>query len=393
MRLFGLALRHLLAKRLRTSLTILAMAVCIFMFCFLETAVAAVTWGLRAANDGRLMSRHAVSLIFQLPLTHGPKMARVPGVRTVAHANWFGGQRNPGEFRDFFPNFAIDAANYLDCYPEFQLPPAQRRAFLADRQGALIGRDLAQRFGWRVGDRIQLTPMIPIYQIGRPYEFVVRAIYDTDRALYPATNLGAMFVHWQAVYEATGRRARIGTYVLRLYDPRDAGRVSQAIDALFVNSEAETRTETESAFRAGFVAQLGDLTLLLRLIGLAVTFTILLVTANTMSIAVRERRMEIGVLKTLGFGSAQVMGLFLVEAAVIGLLGGAIGMALGASAVRALPKIPLVGDTFRAFPNLGLSPVLAIEALGLALALALLAGLAPALLAYRARITEMLRAI
>lgn len=392
MKLFALALKHLWHKKLRTLLTVSAMAVCIFMFCFLETAIDGINYGLKSANDGRLITRHSVSLIFNLPLTYGQKIEKLPGVERVGHANWFGGQRKLGDFKDFFPNFAIDN-DYLDCYPEYILPPDQRRAYEADRQGAVIGRDLATKFGWKLGDRFQLSPTIPYYQTGRPYEFVVRGIYDTDTVKYPSTNLGIMFLRWDYVFEATNRRARIGTYVTKLYDPREAGRVSQAIDAQFANSEAETKTETESAFRAGFVALVGDLALLLRFIGFAVTFTILLVTANTMSIAVRERRTEVGVLKTLGFGSGQVMGLFLVEAALIGALGGALGMGLGASAIKLLPKIPFVGDAFRAFPNLGLSPVIAGEAFAVAMALGLAAGFFPALLAYRARITETLRQV
>ncbi|MFN7964739.1 MAG: ABC transporter permease [Acidobacteriota bacterium] len=392
MKLFSLALKHLWHKKLRTLLTVSAMAVCIFMFCFLETAIDGINYGLRSANDGRLITRHSVSLIFNLPLTYGEKIAKLPGVERVGHGNWFGGQRKLGEFKDFFPNFAVDS-DYLDCYPEYVLPPDQRRAYDRDRQGAIVGRELATKLGWKLGDRLQLSPSIPYYQTGRPYEFVVRGIYDTDPVKYPATNLGIMFLHWDYVFEATNRRARIGTYVTKLYDPREAGRVSQLIDSQFANSEAETKTETESAFRAGFVALVGDLALLLRFIGLAVTFTILLVTANTMSIALRERRTEVGVLKTLGFGSGDVMGLFLLESAVIGALGGMFGMGLGASAITLLPKIPVIGDAFRAFPNLGLSPTIALQAFAVAMVLGLAAGILPALLAYRARITETLRQI
>jgi putative ABC transport system permease protein len=165
------------------------------------------------------------------------------------------------------------------------------------------------------------------------------------------------------------------------------------VDALFENSEAQTRTETEAAFLAGFMAMAGNLALLLNGIALAVSFTILLVTANTMSMAVRERRTEIAILKTLGFPSRLVMGLILTEALLIGALGGGLGLLLSRGMIQALPKIPFIGDAVRQFPNLGLLPDVAATGLGISLLLGLMAGLVPALLAYRARITEMLRQV
>jgi putative ABC transport system permease protein len=169
--------------------------------------------------------------------------------------------------------------------------------------------------------------------------------------------------------------------------------MSKKIDALFENSDAQTKTETEAAFRASFASMAGNLAMLLNGIGLAVTFTILLVTANTMSMAVRERRTEIGVLKTLGFGSTLVMGLILIESLVLGVLGGAVGLFLGRMMIGVLPYVPMVGDAVRAFPNLGLSPRVAGLGFGMAILLGLLAGFVPALLAYRSKITDSLRTV
>jgi putative ABC transport system permease protein len=202
-----------------------------------------------------------------------------------------------------------------------------------------------------------------------------------------------MYFNYKYLYEATGQRAGIGTLTLLIDDPKNAGRISKAIDAEFENSDTQTKTETEQAFRASFIAMAGNLALLLNGIGLAVAFTILLVTANTMSIAVRERQQEIGVLKTLGFPSGLVMALVLIEALLLGLMGGALGLILAGGAIHALPNVPFIGDVVRQFPGLGLSPKIVSYGLGAALLLGLLAGLVPALLAYRARITEVLRQV
>jgi putative ABC transport system permease protein len=182
-------------------------------------------------------------------------------------------------------------------------------------------------------------------------------------------------------------------YKLLIEQPDRAGAVSRAVDELFENADPPTRTETEAAFRAGFLAMAGNLTLLLRSIGLAVCFTILLVTANTMSMALRERRTEIAVLKTLGFPRRLVLALVLGEALVLGGLGGGLGLLLSRLAIRALPKVPLVGDAVAGFPNLGLTPAVAVLGVSLALLLGFFAGLFPAVGAYRARIVDTLRTV
>jgi putative ABC transport system permease protein len=202
-----------------------------------------------------------------------------------------------------------------------------------------------------------------------------------------------MFFHHKYLYETTGRRVGVGTYVTEVNDPGQAGTVSKAIDTLFANSDNETHTETEQAFRASFVSMAGNLAFLLNTIGLAVTFTILLVTANTMSMAIRERRTEMGVLKTLGFTSARVMGLVLTEAAALGLFGGLLGLFLAQALIRVLPHVPMIGPFVRGLANFGLTPGLAAGSLALALFIALAAGSVPAILAYRARITNLLRQV
>jgi putative ABC transport system permease protein len=383
-------LKHLKRNWVRTGSTVVAMSICIFLFCTLQTLIRAVTFNLKSANANILVMRHAVSLVFNLPIAYKERIASVPGVTRVGIANWFFGFRDPNTPADFFPNFAVDE-RFLEMYPEYLIPPDQKQAYLQDRRGCIIARKLSEQHGWKIGDIFQLESIIPPYRVGRPFEFVVRAIYDTDERRHPGTVDNLMFFHYEYLYEMTRQRAGIGTYRIQIADPSQAGAISKAVDALFENSDAQTHTETEAAFRAGFVSLAGNLAYLLNAIGLAVTFTILLVTANTMSMAVRERRTEIAVLKTLGFPSGLVMGLILSESAALGALGGGLALGLSSVAIGNLTKLPFIGDAVRGFPDLGLHPVVAMLGFGLAVALGLTAGFIPALLAFRARITDLLR--
>ncbi len=386
-----LVLKHLRKNWIRTLSTVLAMAVCIFLFCVLRTVIAAVDFGLHSGNTNRLVTRDAVSIANLLPMSYKQKIAAIPGVKDVVIVSWFGGIYR--DQKNFFANLAVEPEAFLRIYPEIMLPPDQKQKWLSDVRGCIIGRKLAQRFNWKVGDTFQLESFIPYYRVGKPFDFVIDGIYDTDEARYPATNLESMYFNFKYVYEATGERIGIGTLTELIDDPTQAGVISKRIDAQFDNSDHQTKTETEQAFRASFVALAGNLALLLNGIGLAVAFTILLVTANTMSIAVRERRQEIGVLKTLGFSSGLVMALIISEALLLGVMGGLLGILLSRGIIAVLVNVPFLGDVLRGFPNLGLSPQIASFGLGIALLLGLLAGVFPALMAYRSRITDALREV
>jgi putative ABC transport system permease protein len=313
-------------------------------------------------------------------------------VKDVFASNWFGGLRHD-DFKNFFPNLAVEAEPFLAMYPEYMLPEDQKQAWLQDMRGCIVGKKTADRFGWKIGSTFQLESFIPPYRIGHPFEFVIRGIFDTDEKRFPGTDTTAMYFHWKYLYESTSQRVGVGIYTTLIDDPQRAGEISKKIDAIFANSERETHTETEAAFRASFISMAGNLALLLNGIGTAVAFTILLVTANTMSMAVRERRNEIAVLKTLGFSSGLVMTLILAEALLLGILGGGLGVFLSRGMIKALPSLPFIGDAVRGFPELGLSPQVAGLGFGVALFLGLAAGFVPAFLAYRARITEMLRQV
>jgi putative ABC transport system permease protein len=353
--------------------------------------IAAVNFGLTAGSTRRLVTRDYVSLANNLPISYKQKIAAMPGVTDTTIVTWFGGiYRDP---KNFFASLAVEPEAFLRIYPEIMLPPDQKAAWLSDVRGSIIGRKLAERFGWKVGDTFQLESFIPPYRVGKPFDFVVDGIYDTDEARYPGTDLSSMYFNFKYLYEATGQRVGIGTLTVQIADPSQAGAIAKEIDGAFENSDNQTKTETEQAFRAGFVALAGNLALLLNVIGMAVAFTILLVTANTMSIAVRERQQEIAVLKTLGFSSGLVMTLILSEALLLGLMGGLLGILIAREIIALLVNVPFLGDVLRAFPNLGLSPGIAALGVGIALALGLLAGFVPALMAYRSRITEALRQV
>ncbi len=408
MKFLPFILKHLRRNWVRTGSTVVAMAVCIFLFCTLQTVLREINAQLESANAARLVTRHAVSLVFDLPLAYGARIQAVPGVKSVANATWFGGSlptKKEGkaeggdstttDWSKFFPNMAVDAEPYFAMYPEFQVPPDQFRDFLGDLQGCAIGRKLADKYDWKIGDRFFLESFIPPYRkASGPFEFVVRAIFDTDTGKYPGTDTNVMFFQYKYLYEATGRTLNAGTYTVEIDDPGQAGAVSKAIDMLFENSDGQTHTETEQAFRAGFIAMAGNLALLLNSIGLAVSFTILLVTANTMSMAVRERRTEIAVLKTLGFSSGRVMGLILTEALFLGVLGGGFGV-LGSQALMSVimnsPAQAMLAGV--GLSSLGIKPAVGLLGMAVALFLGLAAGLVPALNAYRSRITDMLRTV
>jgi len=389
-------LKHLRRNWVRTTSTVLAIALCIFLFCTVQSVLATINSLLESSSANRLVARHAVSLVFDLPLAYKARIEGLDGVERVSVGAWFGGtlpaekeeldsegSSSTTSFSNFFPNLAVEPEPFLAMYPEYELPPDQYQAFLQDLRGAVIGRKLADRFGWKVGDTFFLESFIPPYRKpDGPFEFVVEGIFDTDEARYPGTDTNMMLFNFKYLYEATGRNLGAGIYYIEIED-------------LFSNSDAATRTETEKAFAAGFISMAGNLALLLNGIGLAVTFTILLVTANTMSMAVRERRTEIAVLKTLGFKSAQVMGLVVSEALLLGVIGGALGIGGSHAIMWMLTHAPGISDALTGIglSEINLQPFVAALGFGVAVMLGFAAGFVPALGAYRARITDMLRTV
>lgn len=386
-------LKHLKRNWIRTASTLAGLALCIFLICVLETVLDAIRKTTADANPSRLITRHAVSVNFRLPLSYKPRIQAIPGVQTVAVWTWFGGVYR--DIKDFFPNFAVESEDYFRMYPEYRIPPDQFKAYLQDMQGLVIGSDVAAKYGLEIGDQIQMTSISPPYRPRGPLKFNIRAIYTADSTHAAQVNLGMAFFHFKYLYEtikdSAGAYAGAGTFNVEIANPSQAAAVIRAIDATFENSDVQTKTETESAFLAGFVNLTGNLTRLLNTVGLAVAFTILLVTANTMSMGVRERRREIAVLKTLGFSGGLVMSLVLVEGLALGVIGGLVGIGLSQAAVGNMAQLPFMGLILGNLSGLSVSPVVVAITFGTAVFIGIAAGFVPAFGAYRARITDMLR--
>lgn len=379
MKSFRLVWANLRRKKIRTTLAIGSFAVALFLFGLLAAIRMGFRGGADAAGADRLDVINRVSLILPLPLSYRDRLLKVPGVASVTYASWFGGVYQ--DERNFFPQFAVDKDTWFDVYADYVVSPEGRDAFLKDRQACMVGRALAKRFGFKVGDRIPLRGTI--WSGG--WEFNVAGVYDGNR---PEADTTGMFFRSDYLEERrVFGKGTVGWYVVKLRNPDDAVRVTQAIDALFENSPFETLTQTEKAFAASFVKQMGNVELLILTIGSVVFFTLLLVTGNTMAIAVRERSGELAVLKTVGFSDLRVLRLIVAEALLIAGQGGLIGLALAKVVIPGLSRsLPMLGVLY-------VSPLTFIEGFILALAVGAAAGLLPAIGAMRLRVVDALRRI
>lgn len=382
MKFLYLVARNLLRRKVRTAFTALSIVVAFLLFGVLAAIRVAFNAGVDVTGADRLMVSHKVSIIQPLPISYGLQIAQVPGVREVTHANWFGGiYKDP---KNFFPRMAVDPVTYLDIYSELRLPDAQKRAWLADRTGAIVGRITADRFGFKVGDRIPILSTIYTKRDGgRTWEFTVDGIFDAPKG----TDTSALLFQYDFLKEAQFATNQVGWYIIRIADPRHAQQVVDRIDAMFANSHAETKTDTEKAFAEGFAKQAGDIGAIITFIVSAVFFTLLLVAGNTMAQSVRERTSELAVLKTLGYGDGLVMGLVLFESCLLALVAGGAGLGLAALVDR---RGDPTGGYLPLFHLLARDVVLGI---GLALALGLATGALPAWQAMRLRIVDALRRV
>lgn len=324
MRTLKLFFRNAFRHKLRTGLTILGITIAILAFGMLRTMVNAWYAGVEASSANRLVIRNAISLVFPLPLAYKDKIRQVGGVTLVSWGNWFGGVYI--EEKNFFPNFAVEPRSFLALYPEYLLPDMQRASFLSDRKGAVAGKKVADKFGWKVGDTVTLKGTI----FPGNWEFTIRAIYrGKDRSVDETQ----FFFHWdyldETMKKTTPRRAgQVGYYIIGIANPNLAGEVSAAIDATFKNSLAETLTETEKAFQMSFVSMTEAILVAIQLVSIVIIVIIMAVVANTMAMTARERIGEYAVFKTLGFGGWFIAGLIFGESLLISLLGTAIGIGL-----------------------------------------------------------------
>jgi putative ABC transport system permease protein len=368
-KLVKIVLKNLFRRPLRTILTMFGIATAVMAFGLIRTIVGAWSAGVEASAANRMITRQSVSFIFPLPLPYRQQIVRVPGVVAVSWANWFGGvYGDPNDFKNFWPRFAVDAETFYDLYPEYQVPPDQLAQFRKERNACIIGRKLAEQHGFKLGDVITMEgDIFP----GR-WQWVVRGIYTGRDQTVDETQ---MHFQWNYLYEQVrqqepGRPVEAGWFILRV-EPADAmPRVATAVDEQFVNSRAPTKTETEKAFQQGFVAMSSAIITSLQVISVVIVGIILLVLANTIVMAVRERTREYAVLKTLGFSARHLVALIFGESLVIAACGGLIGLAL------TFPMVAGFGAALPTFfPIINVAPL----TIGLAFGAALLAGLVAAL--------------
>lgn len=379
MKYMPLILANLFRKKLRTTFTIGSFAVAMFLFGFLAVIHEAFGGGIKAAGVDRLMVINKTSIIQPLPISYRDQMLRIPGVQAVSFDIWFGGiYQDP---KNFFPTFAIDPDNQQKVYPELAVPDDQWKAFLDDREGAIVGSKLAERYKWKLGDRIPLKA--PIY--GGSWEFNIRGIYDSK---IEGADLRQFWLQYKYLDERRNfGKGQIGWYSVKLDSPDSAVRVTKVIDDMFANSPYETKTETMQAMAASWVKQAGNIEFLILAIGGIVFFTLLLVTGNTMATSVRERIGELAVLKAVGFSDKFVLFLVLAESILIAVVGGAIG--LGLSKLFTLGGDPTGGILYSFF----LPGTAILVGMGAALAVGFFSGILPAITAMRLNVVNAMRRV
>ncbi len=385
MRFLPLILKNSLRNRRRSFLTISSLAISLCLLGVLMALYYALFFSPPKADQAlRLITRHKVSITMVMPLHYRDKIRNVPGVREIVTWQWFGGlyKNEQREQKFFFPRFGVEARRMFDVYRNFVIPEDQKQAFISDRRACIVSRATAEAQGFKIGDRVYIKGNIfPI-----DLDLTVKGIYDMDDG-----NEGLWF-HMEQIEEGLKRlgsnRSFAGTFTILANSAEDVPRIQRAVDEMFANSDAPTRTETEQAFALSFLAFLGNLKLILMSICAAVTFTILLVAANTVAMSVRERVREVGVLKTLGFTQQKILGLLLGEALAISLLGGALGLLMA----QGLCRVLAVGmATFMPPDQLTIRLPVFLALLGISLLIGIASSAVPAWNASRTPILDALR--
>ena len=382
MKYFHLVWAALSRSKTRTLLTLLSVVAAFLLFGMLDSVRVAFNSGGSVAGANRMVTMSRLSITQMLPYSLDAQVRAVPGVKKAAYAAWFGGiYRDP---KNFFANFSV-SPNYLDLYPEFKLPDAQKKAWLADQRGAIVGESLAKRHGWKIGDTIPLQATIFPTKGSNNWQFTLRGIYVVEDPKQKGQE-NVLFFHWKYFDEANDYvKGRVGWFIVQSANADGADRMAQAIDALSANSDHETKTQTEQAFNQSFAKQFADIGLIVTAIMGAVFFTLLLLTGNTMAQAVRERIPELAVLKTIGFSNRSVLWLVLAESILLVVLGGLIG--LGISALI-MPAVSAASGGAIQLPSLpGSTWAMGV---GLAVLIGAVVGLLPALRGMRLNIVDAL---
>jgi len=374
--MWRLVLKNLFRNKRRTFLTFASVAVSLFLLSSLAVVYTALGKPFEGTEASpRLMVRRSTGIVFSLPVSYGARIATVPGVAACTPMNFFGAYyKDPS---NYFANFAIGPETIFEVYNEGKLPPEQLEAFKRERVAAVAGRQLAEKYHWKIGDRITLLGSF----YGINPELVLRGIYaGSDENMF--------FFHWDYLNEALGRLNLVNNYWIRVDRPESAARVAQAIDAMFRNSPFETKTETESEFLLGFISMLGNVRGIILLIGSAVMFAILFIVANSMVMSIRERIPEAAVMRSLGFRARHIAALFVSESLIVTLAGWLVGCG-GAKLLFDALGFSRIGQV--AFADLRMRPETVIFILVLALVVGLLASGWPAYRAARVNLAEALR--
>jgi putative ABC transport system permease protein len=382
MKFAGLVVKSARRNMRRTMLTVLSVAIAVFLFAALRAVLDGFHAAAEESSSTRIVTINRTSLIFAMPSSHADVIRSLPGVRDVTWASWFGGiYKDP---KNFFGQFGIEADGYLRMYPEFLLTPEEKRAFLEDRTGCVVGDGLAKRFGWKVGDRIVLQVGIPIYG-SQDFTFTIRGIY---RAGSNAVDNQSMLFHWKYLDERQVRKGDAGWFVVEIANPDQAAAVASAIDSKFENSLYETKTDTEKQFASTFVSMFGNLDLLLGSIALAVVITTLFVAGNTMAMSVRERTTELAVMRTLGYPARIIFFLVAGEGLLMSIVGGFVGVTVARLLVN-----PSVLSGSALIPPFSVGSKIVAIGLVLSAVIGVLAGLIPATMAARLKIVDALRRV
>jgi putative ABC transport system permease protein len=370
-------------KKVRTSLTFLSILIAFLLFGLLCAMKQALVGNVQVAGQNRLIVRHKVSIIQLLPEAYKARMERIPGVDLVTHQTWFGGiYQDP---KNFFMQNPVIPTEFMEMHPEFILPPEQMKAWLATRTGAIVGKSTAERFKWKIGDKIPIQSTIWAQADGnRTWTFDIVGIFSGRDANTDTTPLFFRYDLFDEMRRQTFGKGLVGWYTVRVKDPAQSAEIAKKIDLEFENSPAETKTEPEGAFVQGFASQLGNITLIVTAILSAVFFTILLVAGSTMSQAVRERLGELGVLKAIGFSNGQILGMVLGESCMLTFLGAFCGLGLAKLIASRDP-------TGGMLPLFSLPPQDLIIGAALAIILGLITGALPAIQAMRLRTADALR--
>jgi putative ABC transport system permease protein len=382
-----LAVRNVLRNRFRTLATIAAVAVAILAFVMLRTLVSAWTVGVEEAAQDRVATRHKVSFIMSLPKRYVEEIRSVPGVTSVAFASWFGG-KDPSHPNDFFATLAVDPKQILEVYDEMVVPEAQREAFFTNRRGALIGKALATKFGWKIGDRVVLTGTI----YPGDWQFEIAGIYDAKRK---SVDQATLFFHYDYLNETLPPRQKdqVGWVLARVASAGEAAGVARAIDQKFDERDIQTLSMSERAMNASFLGMLSAVLSAIDMVSFVILFIMTLILGNTVAMGVRERTHEYGVLRAIGFLPKHLTRFILGEAATVGLAGGILGLVVAYPFVNNLVGRFLEENMGGIFPYVKVPPGTAVAALVFATGLGLIAAALPAYRASKLDVIDALRRI